>query len=121
MTKQTKPAVDHHLPALLLGSEPPGHLRVIEVPDDALSSKFRRGDRAVVDVKDHSLREGYIACDFFSDGIVQFFRLQVTFNAEHPYRLLTDNPHYIPQDLTRERLLEGLIGRVVGAMIRIPS
>lgn len=112
--------MQQYLPALL-GDETPGNLRVIEVPDDALSSKFRRGDRAVVDVKDHGLREGYVACDFLSAGIVQFFRLQITFNADGPYRLSTDCPHYVPQDLSRERLLDGLIGRVVGAMIRIPS
>lgn len=111
--------MSNFLPAALIGGEPPANLRVVDVETNALSSKFRSGDRAVIDVKDVSLREGYIACDFFNEGIIQFFRLQITFNDEKPYRLTTDDPHYIPQDLTREQLLDGLIGRVVGALIRI--
>ena len=107
------------LATILLGDDPPAYLRVVEIRDDMLSSKFRRGDRAVIDVTDMSLREGYIACDFFNEGVIQFFRLQITFDPNHPYRLLTDSPHYIPQNLTREQLLLGLLGRVVGALIRV--
>lgn len=111
--------MEKHLPTILLGGEPPANLRVVDVEGNALSSKFRSGDRAVIDVKDMSLREGYIACDFFNEGIIQCFRLQITFNDEKPYRLTTDYPYYIPQDLTREQWLDGLLGRVVGALIRI--
>lgn len=58
--------MEKHLPTILLGSEPPANLRVVDVEGHALSSKFRSGDRAVIDVKDMSLPEGYIACDFFN-------------------------------------------------------
>jgi len=111
--------MEKHLPTILLDGEPPANLRVVDVEGNALSSKVRSGDRAIIDVKDMSLREGYIACDFFNEGIIQLFRLQITFNVEKPYRLTNDDPHNIPQDLTREQLLDGLLGRVVGALIRI--
>ena len=66
-------------------------------------------DRAIIDVTDLCLREGYVACDFFNDGVVRFFRLQGAFDPECPDGgLSNDSPHHAQQNLMRERWQEGL-------------
>lgn len=96
-------------------------LRALDVPDNSMNTLFKMGDIAVVDVTNLSLREGYVAVDI-GEGNVAYYRL--TFNdiadPDNFYALRKDEDHFPPTTIGKERLKAIILGRVVGAIRRIP-
>ena len=93
---------------------PGPNLRLHEVPDNNLRSKFAKGDVAVIDTSDTDPCEGYALIDVFGEPV--FYRISVAGDGQ--MRLSTDDVHMEPQVVGRSKLKSLILGRVVGALVR---